>query len=150
MTRLREIDNEDLERLFSWRNSSFVRKNMFNSQKISLAEHIKWFSEIRDCKSYRALIYEINNNPSGYMSFRKCEHIWEWGFYKNPSIKQSIGYEFGLAGIRYAKNNLNIKYLEGNVKSENQSSINFHLKLGFYMVSSYKTECGSLKFRLKL
>ena len=45
MISLRKAENRDCNDLFKWRNDHRIRKWFFNTDKVSLANHRKWFNK---------------------------------------------------------------------------------------------------------
>jgi spore coat polysaccharide biosynthesis protein SpsF len=62
---LRKLTEKDCDLLFDWANDNYVRKNSFNSNKITYEDHIKWFQKKLELDNCIIYIGEENNNTIG-------------------------------------------------------------------------------------
>lgn len=132
-TKLRPLEEADLEMLLRWRNSDQVRRYMFSTRPISEQEHRRWFEALRDDRSRHPLIFSHDGQPSGFVSFGPVRHggISDWGFYVAPDSPRGTGRMLGDAAISYAFSRLHLHKVCGEVLSLNEASRRFHLSLGF-------------------
>lgn len=132
---LNKIQKNHLELMLKWRNNPVVRKNMFNQDVISLADHEKWFARESETENSVWMMYiDKNGEPSGVIYCKdidECSRHGFWGFYTAPDALPGTGtlmctegldYFFGEIGL----NKVNAEVLEGNKKSHG-----FHKKMGF-------------------
>ena len=67
--KLRKAEKADVNLIFDWSNDELVREQSYNSQKIELKAHIKWYNnKYQDPKSL-FLILELKNEPFGLVRF---------------------------------------------------------------------------------
>ena len=130
---IRPMVRADLERVLVWRNHPDVRCYMFNQHVITLDEHQSWFERtLLDPQKY-LLIFEVNHEPLGFVSFndRGNGGIADWGFYVAPDAPKGIGRQLGSAALSYAITQLKLYKVCGQALAYNKRSIVFHQLLGF-------------------
>ena len=132
--RLRAMQEFDLERVLAWRNHPEIRRHMYTQRPIPLEEHRAWFEHVRKDSQRHLLIYEQNQNPSGFVSLaiedvQECTAVW--GFYLAPEAPRGSGLVLGQCTLHYAFNILGLRKLYGEVLAGNERSQKFHQKLGF-------------------
>jgi RimJ/RimL family protein N-acetyltransferase len=71
MIEFRKVNINDLNVFFNWINDPLVRKLSFNSKKVTLKEHEKWFlNKINDSNCIMLLFLKANN-PIGQIRIEK-------------------------------------------------------------------------------
>jgi len=130
---LRAIDESDLDRLLSWRNSEQVRRFMYSSQLIKREEHLRWFEAIRHDQKRYPLIFVRDETPCGYVNIGpiKPGGIAAWGFYAAPDAPPGTGHRMGQCALKYAFETLHLHKLCGEALGYNEASQRFHRRLGF-------------------
>ena len=122
----------DLELVLQWRNNAYIRKYMYNQNKITIDEHKLWFQGRSKMDNQHLLIFELGGAPLGFVSFEiKAGGISDWGFYTSPSSPKGTGYKLGKTALNYAFGALGIHKINGEVLGFNKKSIDFHLRMGF-------------------
>lgn len=131
---LRQVCLADRELLFGWANDNTVRANAFHTEKISYADHIKWFAGImKNDAIYQYILYD-NEIPVGQI---RLNMEGDRAF-----IDYSIAAEFRGMGYGTALIQLLLQELEtvkmpdkltliGQVKQQNFASANVFEKCGF-------------------
>jgi len=130
---LRFAEYGDLEDLFRWRNDKDTRKASFNSNKIDIEEHAKWFKKsLLNPEGNIFIICDKNCNKLGQIRFDKKKDYAEVDITINPKHRnQGIG---TLALTKFSKcylNNFFVKRLVGRIKMNNVSSLRAFEKAGF-------------------
>lgn len=142
MTTLTKLNEIDLPKVLSWRNSPKVRKYMYSTQEISKAEHNAWFNRMKDDpQEFWYLHQDENGNPNGVIYFNKFQPKNSsafWGFYKAPDAPSGTGTKIGLCGLDEAFNVLNLHKLNAEAISINKQSLHFHKKLGFHQEGIFR------------
>lgn len=131
---LREITENDLDRVLGWRNQSFVRDYMFNSQIITRDMHLAWFKGLKEASQKMCLIFEYEQRPVGVINLTFGENELEgtWGFYLGyKDLPKGFGKILGILGLEYAFEKLRLNKVIGKVLVSNIRSISFHKTLGF-------------------
>lgn len=128
----REIKKEDCLKIFEIANDEEVRKSSFNTDKIDLETHKKWFNKILDDDSTKFLVLEYKSEIIGQLRFDFDER------YPVISISMNKKYRgLGLSkyllnkGIAYIKENYNHNILIADIKRTNGKSISFFETMGF-------------------
>ncbi len=106
---------------------------MLTQHEISWREHCDWFERNASDPTRRLLIIEERHEALGFVQLKGvgAGAISEWGFLAAPDKPKGTGRKFGKAAIDYAFRSLQIHKLCGQVLGTNESSIRFHLSLGF-------------------
>jgi UDP-4-amino-4,6-dideoxy-N-acetyl-beta-L-altrosamine N-acetyltransferase len=130
---IRPMNHADLERVLAWRNHPDVRSYMFTQHEITLAEHRRWFERTLPDSKKHLLIYEVNQQPLGYVNFNEMGTggIAAWGFYAAPDAPKGSGRQLGRAALNHAFTQLKLHKVYGQALAHNERSIEFHQSLGF-------------------
>ncbi len=132
---LRQLTQNDLFLVLSWRNSPEVREHMYTTHKISEAEHRAWFAKVEQDQQSRWYIHEDDTgNADGvvyFTQYRPENRSSFWGFYTSPESAVGTGTRIGLDALNEAFSVLNLHKLNAEVISTNRRSLRFHEKLGF-------------------
>ena len=71
MIKFREANLDDINTYFIWANDDLVRSISYNTNKITLIEHTKWFrNKIKD-ENCLMLLFTVSNIPIGQVRFEK-------------------------------------------------------------------------------
>jgi UDP-4-amino-4,6-dideoxy-N-acetyl-beta-L-altrosamine N-acetyltransferase len=131
---LRQMNEADLEKVLSWRNSDRVRLNMLSTHVITNEEHRSWFFNL-DHNTCRYLVFEYRQRPVGLVYFTEIDRNndrCKWGFYLGETdVPSGTGLLMGCLSMEYVFSVLNIRKLCSQVLSNNETSIKYHHKLGF-------------------
>lgn len=140
--RLRDVKEEDLDLILTWRNSERIRRNMYSDHIITKEEHVRWFHALKENTRSVYLVFEINDRPCGMVYFLDIDYKSKkcfWGFYlSEENFPKGTGYIMGSLGVEFAFKNLGMRKICGEVFSFNYKSINFHKKLGFIQEGYFK------------
>lgn len=71
---VRSVNYKDMDLLFEWANDPLNRKQSYQSEKISLSEHQKWFEEKLKNDKTRMFIVEMKNKALGLVRFEVLEN----------------------------------------------------------------------------
>lgn len=132
---LRDIQEEYLELMLSWRNHPSIRSSMFSQSAIGLQQHQAWFSrEAKKDNSAWFLYVDLSGTPTGIVYFTDMDRVANhafWGFYAAPSAPPGTGTKMGIEALDYFFEVLGFHKLNGEVLESNERSQKFHRKLGF-------------------
>ena len=133
-TLIRRMKRDDLEMVLRWRNDPEVRKYMYSTHVISLAEHANWFDRVADSPTMNALIFQLEGKPAGFVSISRLRGtpVADWGFYLAPDAQRGTGSLLGRAALSYGFEQLELHKICGQALFFNERSIRFHRKLGFF------------------
>ena len=135
------VTKKDINFLFLLRNNKLIRKEFFNSRKITFEEHKKWFyKQIKKNKfSFKIL---KNKKSIGLVRYDKKEFYYDVSVSILPKFQKQ-----GLASMELAKSEsfLNKKLIIAKVKKSNKKSQVFFINNDYKLIISNKT-CYFLKF----
>ena len=133
LCRIRDVLEDDLPMLLSWRNHPDVRRFMFTQHEIGLEEHRKWFIKASHDVSRRLFLIEENNKAIGYVQLSQVVEggVAEWGFYAKPDAPKGTGTKMGIMVLNHAFEQLKLHKVCGQAIASNQVSIAFHQRMGF-------------------
>lgn len=132
--KLREIKQEELELMLSWRNAPNVRANMYTRHEISLDEHLSWWARTQQRSNQQYLMYELNNEPLGIVGFTGIDtenKVSSWAFYASPGAPKGTGSKMEFLALEYAFHELGLHKLHCEVLAFNAPVIKLHKKFGF-------------------
>lgn len=124
----REIKKSDCLKIFEIANDSEVRKNSFNSHKIDLETHKKWFNKILNDNTTKFLVLEFKGDIIGQLRFDFDDEY--------PVISISLNKKYRGLGLSKYLLNKGIDYigediLIADIKKTNTKSISFFKAMGF-------------------
>ena len=124
---------EDAKLLWQWANDPTVRANSFNSDPISLDEHLEWYRGKLNSPDTRFLILELGQSPVAQIRYDRIDsQTAEIAFSVAP---QSRGQGIGTRALMLTKGpackELGVQRFLGSVLSSNRSSIRAFTKAGF-------------------
>ncbi len=117
--------------LLQWRNQEYVRKNMMDSEIISVEKHMSFLEKMKkeEGKKYYLMFY--NNNPVAVLNFDSEGEMIESGMYLVRQEYLSCGY--GLiaeyAKDKYVFENRKKEKLVTRVLEHNKKTLKFHERL---------------------
>jgi len=129
------IDLTKLEQklVLSWRNTTNIRRWMYNTNIISFNEHIKFIETLKSTNNRIYFLIKENNIYIGVIDFTNIDYkneTCEIGLYTNP-------YLFGMGkvllqeAINYGFKVLKLKQLNICAYKGNKKAINLYEKFGF-------------------
>jgi len=123
--KFQDLSLEEKKEVLEWRNSDFVRQFMYDKNKISLQNHLKFIDNLDEKKIY------LKVADLGVVNFKIFDKYVEFGIHKNP-YKQKVGSKLLEIGINEAfkyQNKIILYVYEDNIKA-----INLYKKFGFIEV----------------
>jgi UDP-4-amino-4,6-dideoxy-N-acetyl-beta-L-altrosamine N-acetyltransferase len=130
---IKPLSNAELELVLSWRNHEAIKRFMYSQHDITLAEHQAWFQSVNDNPFLHAFVYYRCNTPMGFVSFSQLRKskVADWGFYMAPDAPRGAGSDMGFVALEHAFTHLDLHKINGQALGFNESSAQFHKKLGF-------------------
>lgn len=131
---LRPLRDEDLAMILVWRNHPAVRRNMYNTHEITMAEHLAWWARTVNDPSARYFVYEDEGDPSGVVGFTQintANRSASWAFYAREGARRGIGTRMEVAALSLAFGELGLSKLSCEVLSHNLRVVRMHQKFGF-------------------
>ena len=145
---IRDINHNDLQDLFVWRNNYESRKMSFGMNKITLEDHQKWFEESIKNRNKNFYIGEYNGIKIGVcrIEFDKKKNISETSININPDERgKGYGKKLLINAIKtYLKNKSCI--LIAKIKEDNIISLQLFNSAGFLVT---KKDRGTIYMEFK-
>lgn len=141
---LREISDDDLELMLSWRNAPAVRANMYTQHEISLAEHLAWWERVKNQSDQKYFMYEIFGKPNGIVALTSLNAKNKnsgWAFYTSPMAPIGTGSRMEFLVLEYFFSFLKFHKLYCEVLAFNSSVIKLHQKFGFKVEGIFRDHC---------
>lgn len=134
--RLREVVEEDRERLLAWRNSPDVSAYMYSDHKIGHEEHDHWFDVARHDPRRRYWIIEADGEPVGLANLADIDLVHRrcaWAYYlASPKVRGlGVGSYVEFQVIEYVFGQLGLNKLWCEVLISNESVWRLHELYGF-------------------
>jgi UDP-2,4-diacetamido-2,4,6-trideoxy-beta-L-altropyranose hydrolase len=129
---IREADEKDMMLYYNWINDPIVRESAFNSEYVSLEEHINWFNnKLKNPCSFLYLCY-YNNIPIGQVRYDVNDFKAEVDLSIDKEFRgKGLSVDMLLSSMQYLHNNLGVSIFISQVKKENTPSQYMFLKAGF-------------------
>ena len=139
----RSIKKDDCMKIFEIANDDEVRKFSFNSDKIPLEDHKKWFKNILNDDSVEFYVLEYENDLIGQLRLDFDEEF--------PVISISLNEKYRGIGLSKILMSKGLELIDGKViayiKKENSRSISFFKSMGFKKEDELIIKnCEALKF----
>ena len=124
LTKFQDLSLEEKNEVLKWRNHPDIRKWMFDTNEISLENHLNFIDNIPKNRIY------LKAEDLGVINFKIINDTAELGIHKNPD-KKRVGNILLKTAIDYAFNNLNAKKIILYVFENNLKAINLYKNFGF-------------------
>ena len=143
--RLIRVQAEHLALILKWRNSDWVRKNMFVQDILQEKNQLAWFNSINNASNYYFII-EYLGEKVGVIhakNFSAEDGIGEGGIfigeYDYLESWASVMASICLLNFIFAKTNINRSMVR--VQAHNRRAISYNLKLGYKIDHQDANEC---------
>lgn len=140
---LRNISEDEVEIMRTWRNEPAVRSNMYTQHEISRKEHLDWWAKTKLRPDKKYLMYEMGGKPSGIASFTDLDMRSQnssWAFYASPSAPKGTGSRMEYLVLEYAFAELKLHKLYCEVLAYNSPVIKMHQKFGFKIEGIFRQQ----------
>ncbi|PHY20205.1 UDP-4-amino-4,6-dideoxy-N-acetyl-beta-L-altrosamine N-acetyltransferase [Caulobacter sp. BP25] len=134
--RMRDVAEEDRERLLAWRNSPEVAAYMYSDHPIARDEHDRWFDAIPTRRDRRYWIIEVNDEPVGLVNLADIDETHRrcaWAYYlASPNVRGlGVGSYVEFWAIEYVFQRLGLNKLWCEVLLSNEAVWKLHEAYGF-------------------
>jgi RimJ/RimL family protein N-acetyltransferase len=143
--RLIRVQAEHLALILKWRNSDWVRKNMFVQDILQEKDQLGWFNSINNASNYYFII-EYLGEKVGVIhakNFSQEDGMGEGGIfigeYDYLETWASVMASICLLNFIFAKTNINRSMVR--VQTHNRRAISYNLKLGYKIDHQDANEC---------
>ncbi len=136
IVRMREVIEDDRERLLAWRNSPEVAAYMYSDHPIARDEHDRWFDAIPGRRDRRYWIIEVNDEPVGLVNLAdidKTHRRCAWAYYlASPNVRGlGVGSYVEFWAIEHVFKDLGLNKLWCEVLLSNEAVWKLHELYGF-------------------
>jgi UDP-4-amino-4,6-dideoxy-N-acetyl-beta-L-altrosamine N-acetyltransferase len=134
--RMRDVAEEDRERLLAWRNSPEVAAYMYSDHPIGRDEHDRWFDAIPSRGDRRYWIIEVNDEPVGLVNLADIDETHRrcaWAYYlASPNVRGlGVGSYVEFWAIEHVFERLGLNKLWCEVLLSNEAVWKLHEAYGF-------------------
>ena len=131
-----ELTLEQKEMVLIWRNSSEIRKWMYNQEEIELNDHLNFIESLKSRKDKLYFLVKKDKEYIGVIDFTEIieEESLHMGIYTNPNIKGN-GKILLNKIIDYSFDNLKVKKIYSEVFSQNNKAYELYEKYNFKDIS---------------
>lgn len=132
--KLRSFTDDDKLFVLETRNLPSVRRNMYNSEPIELADHEQWWERLKQDGTKQYFIYEKDQQKLGVVGFyniSQANQTAEWAFYATEDAPRGTGSLMEYLALTKAFEELNLRKLSCEVLSYNPAVVRLHRKYGF-------------------
>lgn len=139
----REVSENELELMLSWRNAPTVRANMYTRHEISLDEHLSWWGNVKERQDQKYFMYVFQSEPAGIVGFNNIDSINKnssWAFYSSPAAPKGTGSRMEFLALEYAFNSMKLNKLCCEVLAFNMPVIKLHEKFGFKVEGVFREQ----------
>jgi UDP-4-amino-4,6-dideoxy-N-acetyl-beta-L-altrosamine N-acetyltransferase len=136
MIELRELADEDAERLFLWRRAPAVRRWMCARPAPSLDEHLIWFQALRGDRDSRGWIVTEDERAVGFVMLKgaaDCDSRAEWGWYigEDDARGRGVGRVAQALALDRAFGDLALHKLTAEILTDNVVALEIQAAAGF-------------------
>jgi len=146
---------EEKKMILSWRNHQKVKQWMYNTDDISIENHLKFIESLKDTREKLYFLVKQDKEYIGVIDFYNINYstkVTEFGLYSNVNCKiAGIGRILEKASIDFIFDTLKLNTLKLEVFSDNIKVINLHKKFKFKevdkrIVNDREVICMELKY----
>jgi UDP-4-amino-4,6-dideoxy-N-acetyl-beta-L-altrosamine N-acetyltransferase len=149
LTNFIDLNNNQNDKILSFRNHDNIRKWMYNENIIVKDNHIKFVKELKNDDINKYFLVTQNNVNIGVICFNNIDYensVTHFGLYANPFEKiVGVGRILKNVSIDYTFNILKLKTLKLEVFTDNMQVVNLHKKFNFKVINK-KVICMELKY----
>lgn len=136
MIDLRDLVDDDCDRLFRWRREPEVDRWMSDLPVQSQFEHARWFDEMRVDSDQRGWIITYNGDPAGYLALSGLlgrHHRASWGWYIGEAWARGrgVGRAAQALGLDLAFSIIGLEKVWAEVLADNDTALKAQAAAGF-------------------
>jgi UDP-4-amino-4,6-dideoxy-N-acetyl-beta-L-altrosamine N-acetyltransferase len=136
MIDLREVAEQDSERLFLWRRRPVVDRWMQGAPFPTLDRHERWFEALRADPDRRAWIITVGSRPAGLLTLggiSSGDRRGEWGWYIGEDWARGtgVGRAAQVLGLDLAFGPFGLEKVVSDVLADNEAALKVQAAAGF-------------------
>lgn len=116
------------------RNTETVRQWMYQSDPISVPEHLAFVGSLENNKTKQFFVVLEGETPVGAIIFSRIDltnRCTDWAFYTSPRALKGLGSVLEIAALTYVFEHLQMEKLHCEVLESNERVIRMHQRFGF-------------------
>lgn len=116
------------------RNTETVRKWMYQSDPISVSDHLAFVGSLQNDKSKQFFAVLEGETPVGAIIFSRIDltnRCTDWAFYTSPEALKGLGSALEIAALTHVFEHLEMEKLHCEVLESNERVIRMHQRFGF-------------------
>jgi UDP-4-amino-4,6-dideoxy-N-acetyl-beta-L-altrosamine N-acetyltransferase len=136
MIELRDLKEDDLDRLFGWRREPEVDRWMSDVAFETADEHARWFADFRADPDRRGWIITLEGAPAGFLSLtgvagRHRRASWGWYIGEAAARGRGVGRAAQALGLDLAFDELDLEKVCAEVLADNDVALKAQAAAGF-------------------
>jgi UDP-4-amino-4,6-dideoxy-N-acetyl-beta-L-altrosamine N-acetyltransferase len=136
MIALRNLQDDDGERLFRWRQEREVDRWMSDLPLYAYVDHVRWFDDFRVDPDCAGRIITENDRPAGFLSLtgltgRHRRAAWGWYIGEAAARGRGAGRAAQALGLDLAFNELGLEKVWAEVLADNSAALKAQAAAGF-------------------
>lgn len=132
---LRPLRQDDLQTVWTWRNSDRIRAVSLDDREIPWEEHVAWFERSKTDPSRQSMLFECGGKPTGVVNFVDIDPdsgSAAWGFYLGDlEAPKGSATAMGFLALDHGFVTLRLQRIFGKAFASNEASSRYHRRLGF-------------------
>ena len=153
LTNFTDLTLEEKKMILSWRNTPMIKQWMYNSDDISLDNHLAFIDALTDSTDKLYFLVKQDNDYIGVIDFtniNKESESSEFGLYANIELK-GMGKILLNSICEYGFNTLKVKKLIAEAFAENEKAVSLYKRFNFKettkkIVNNKEVICMELKY----
>jgi UDP-4-amino-4,6-dideoxy-N-acetyl-beta-L-altrosamine N-acetyltransferase len=139
-----DLSDSKKEIVLRWRNHKEIKKWMYNSNNITILEHLNFINNLKKDQTKRYFLVKKREDYIGVIDFTNINYTnleCKFGFYVNPFLGVSgIGTALLKLAIEYVFSILKLKRIKLEVLRENKKAIHLYKKFNFKEICVKKVD----------
>lgn len=138
---LREIREDEVDIMLTWRNDLKVRSNMYTRHEITPEEHREWWRRTTERNDRAYYMYEGAGTPMGIVGFSEIDRNnanCSWAFYAAPDAVRGTGSRMEYLALEHAFGQMQLHKLHCEVLAFNAPVVALHQKFGFQIEGRFR------------
>jgi len=136
MIDLRDLVDEERDRLFRWRHEPEVDRWMSDLPVQSALDHARWFDSLREDADQRGWIIAFNGDPAGFLTLsgllgRHRRAAWGWYIGEPWARGRGVGRAAQALGLDLAFSELGLEKVWAEVLADNDTALRAQAAAGF-------------------
>lgn len=136
MIRVRTAGDDDVQRLFEWRNDPVTIENLRTRRSVTWDGHVEWFAKTLARDDARILITEYGGGPAGVFYFERLEsEVWATHSNSNPDFRgKGLSAHLLCNALNYMTDFEKASKFSTIIKDDNVPAVKMYARCGFHLV----------------